>query len=380
MRTSTETESGTPRPGLIVVHPIRWLEALAHAVPPETPAPYLTDDSILLRRKPTEGWTTEGPHVAALQRDLWRFGLDPGSFTGTYGAGTQGAVVCFQIETYYHVIDGRLDPEDAFGQSEQAWIDGWAIDGIAGTGTKAALRAWLENDLRAEYPREINVATKHPGAPMGYIMLDRTHCDGGVYHYQSGASSDQPHRDAIEWWGMPPIVYTLERVARAWAEAGHPRIQIGDMTRPQGGTYWRLSGETYVDDGHNDRVTGEHTAGQQDGSYSRRHADGSWYKIDHASHRRGWVADIRPMVSTEDDVGRPLNTESDAYDQQLSYAFLQMLESEAPADNGASMLSTVLFGDEDFTDKENKYYLNFILGARRHNDHYHIQYIFELEN
>jgi len=362
------------------VHPLRWLEALHSALPGEGIAPYLLDERVRLRRKAKAGYQTEGEHVEALQRDLRRLGFDVGRVDGTYGAATQGAVVCLQVETYYHVVDGRLDPSEAFGQTSEAWIDGWAIDGILGPGTKAALRAWLDTDLRAAYPREINVATEHPGAPMGYIQLDRAYTNGGVYHYQGGETGDQPARDEIEWWGMPPIVYTLERVARTWATRGHPRIQIGDMTRPQGGTYWRLTNEEYVDDGREDVVRGEYVEATSPKQFQKTGPDGTSYRIDHGTHNRGWVADIRPMVGSEEDVGQGLTVDSDAYDRKLSYAFLTLLKTEAPRNRGSSMTSLVLFGDQKMSDPEAKYYVPIMRYDENHADHYHLISIVGLED
>lgn len=47
-------------------------------------------------------------------------------------------------------------------------------------------------ELTVESPRAVNVATEHPGAPMGYVMIDRGNTNGGVHHYQSGVAGDQP--------------------------------------------------------------------------------------------------------------------------------------------------------------------------------------------
>ena len=296
----------------------------------------------------------EAAHVADLQRDLWRFGLDPGSFTRTYGAGTQGAVVCFQIETYYHVIDGRLDPEDAFGQSEQVWIDTWAIDGIAGTGTKAALRAWLENDLRAEYPRTVNVATDakrylgndrySPVKPVGVILMNRQNTDGGAFHYQ-GEGRDRPELDESEWWGQPPIVYALERTIRKWYESTEVRVQIGDMSKPEGGEF-----------------------------------------EPHGSHSFGMTADIRPIVTSEEYVGRYTDLASDHYDRAGSYRFLKLVIKESPKSNGKSLCRKILFNDRAFRTNEiidgetQNFYIRKVGAARNHHHHFHIQNFIDPEH
>jgi hypothetical protein len=361
------------------VHPIAWLEALHRALEPGGPAAYLEDPSIRLRRRKTDGWVNAGPAVTALQRDLLALGFDGGSVDGTYGAATQGAVVAFQVETYYHVEDGRLDPRAAFGLSRDAWEKKWAIDGQVGPMTKAALRAWRAAGLTAAFPRTINVAPEHPGGPMGYVRLDREYCAGGVYHYQSGVGGDQVWRDEIEWWGQPPLVYTLERVCRRWAEAGRPQIQIGDMTRPQGGTYWKMSleytrrtpaGRVWVD--------GKRVKATKPGQSQAVGRDGISYRTDHGTHNQGRSADVRPMVFNQDDVGRrviaaPRRERSRHYDQLGTYRMLRVAIEECPRSKGVRMCERIYFNDEDMLRRASEMHIGIMKWASNHHHHAHIK-------
>lgn len=116
------------------------------------------------------------------------------------------------------------------------------------------------------------------------------------------------------------------------------------------------------------------------GQLSRPRADGEEYRIDHGTHKRGWVADIRPMVSLEEDVGRPLTTESEMYDRALSHAFVQMLRYQAPRNGGESILSRVLLGDDEMTRKQSPYYSPLVIANSAHANHYHVQIRFHLES
>jgi hypothetical protein len=284
--------------------------------------------------------------VTALQRDLLALGFDAGSVDGTYGAATQGAVVAFQVETYYHVQDGRLDPWTAFGLSRDAWGQAWAIDGRVGPMTKAALRAWTAAGLTAAFPRTINVAPEHPGGPMGYVMLDRDNCAGAVYHYQSGVAGDQVWRDEVEWWGQPPLVYTLERVCRKWAETGRPQIQIGDMTRPQGGTYWKMSLE-YTRRTPAGRVWVDGKRVETGVPYgSARGSDGEWYGVDHRTHDEGLSADLRPMVKSQNEIGRRTEWKGDShYDSERTADLIKEVYEAAPKSGGVSTCYLFYFND-----------------------------------
>jgi hypothetical protein len=165
-----------------------------------------------------------------------------------------------------------------------------------------------------------------------------------------------------------------------WDDQVPPRIQIGDMCRPQGGTYWRIAPDeeqlTETDDGWA-TVTGDPVEANRSGTYSRER-NGTWYKIDHQGHAYGHVADVRPMVSKDNDVGEVINLGTALYADPVnekkyslphSQKFLNILENASPKSQGEHMLQTVLFGDEDIDVSTREYYNQ----RDDHGNHYHIR-------
>lgn len=154
-------------------------------------------------------------------------------------------------------------------------------------------------------------------------MLDRENCDGGVSHYDPRGEGDLSYLDEEEWWGKPPAVYTMERVAREWNSEGNPSIQIGNMSKDDGG-----------------------------------------YFYPHSTHDRGRSVDIRPMMNLATRRRLAANDETlnahfnddhnetlyNRYDQDRSVEFLKLLFSLAPKDQGRALSTAVLCNDPDISD------------------------------
>lgn len=167
----------------------------------------------------------------------------------------------------------------------------------------------------------------------------------------------------MEWWNRPPVVYAMERVCRTWPERGNPSIQIGDMTRPQGGDYWRIPPEdeelTETEEGWiaveiSDEIVVTTNSGVR--------------LTDHGGHDEGLVADIRPMVTQDGLEGQPLGVGDDLYSETHSRLFLEIVEQASPKNQGEYMLEFVLFGDSSLRGEYAHYSFD-----EDHKDHYHIK-------
>ncbi len=175
----------------------------------------------------------------------------------------------------------------------------------------------------------------------------------------------------------------LDRWEEEWWDPGKwdapdpPLIQIGDMTRPQGGDYWKIPPEdeelTETEEGWTAVDIHEGIMVQPGDCSITKERDGTVYCLDHSGHSRGRVADVRPMVEVEQQVGSPLDVGDDAYHETHSRKFLKLLKRESPKSRGSHMIASVLFGDAGIEEEIKENVLGSYVLRNDHSDHYHIR-------